>query len=595
MRTRYLGWIISLLLISCISTVDRPDLTLLHADSLIHSGHPDSALFLLDSLNLSHFSTEVSKAWYALLLTQAKDKNYIPHTDDSLIRRAVDYFDASNDILQRAKAHYYWGRVYQDKGEVENTVREYLTSLALLKKADDYELNILLKSNLGFLFWENGLYTEADSLYKEAVELAEVQRDTLRLATALIKRADICIEKGPSYYADADKIMNWVMKLMEGIENAPIKSNVFSSLSYLRDYQGKWEEAISYANQGLQYTSDNSAKKGYYLILGCAYTQLEDYDSAVVYLKRSLHTNDYYTKASAYMKLSEVASVLGDKDKALKYETLYGTYKDSINLQEQPVKVVSSLKDVLYSQSVNHYELFLNHYRFYLLLTGGLLCLFVCFYLYRRKKRKMEMVELKMKHQSLFMSIERLKEDLLRKENEINDLRKHCEQLEGDSSQKVQLENCLKELVEQYHLMQKDLEKQLEERNKELIKWRSSNLKSALASCDIYAKLLEVCQYNSQNPDAVRKLSSEEWSTLVRELDIISLGFVERLQNHYEYLLEDDIHFCCLVKLEFKYSDIASIWGCSTVAIHKRSQSVLHRMGFTDTKKAKLIEVLNEI
>lgn len=48
-------------------------------------------------------------------------------------------------MLQRAKAHYYWGRVFQDKEEVENTVREFLTVSALLEKTDNYELSILLK------------------------------------------------------------------------------------------------------------------------------------------------------------------------------------------------------------------------------------------------------------------------------------------------------------------------------------------------------------------------------------------------------------------------------------------------------------------
>lgn len=82
---------------------------------------------------------------------------------------------------------------------------------------------------------------------------------------------------------------------------------------------------------------------------------------------------------------------------------------------------------------------------------------------------------------------------------------------------------------------------------------------------------------------------------LLQEIDIASLGFVERLQKKYEFLLEDDIHFCCLVKLEFKYSDIAFIWGCLDVAVYKRSNSVLKRMGVSATKKSELINILNRI
>lgn len=562
---------------------------------MIHSGHPDSALFLLDSLNLSYFSTEVSRAWYALLLTQAKDKNYIPHTDDSLIRRAVDYFDASDDILQRAKAHYYWGRVYQDKGEVENTVREFLTAMPLVEQADNYELNVLLKSNLGLLFWENGLQKEADSLYQRAVELAEARRDTSRLIVALLKRADICMEKGEDYYCDADDKISRALELANLFGDQHAKEIVYSSLSYLREYQGRAREAIVWAHKGLNYVPDNSAEKGYYLILGSAYTQLGIHDSATIYLQQSLDTDNYYTKASAYMRLSEVASCLGNQNKALEYETLYGIYKDSMKLVEQPVEVISSFKNILYHQSVKRYHFFLIQYRFYLLLIGSLLFITICFYLYRRKKKNVELEELKTRHHSLYLGIESLKTDLLQKELEIESLQEHCKELEEDTNQRKEFDNYLKELIEQYRQIQENLEKQVKERNDEIIKLRSLNLKSALSSSVIYKKLLELCKYNSQNPDGIKKISSQDWNVLIQEIDAISLGFVERLQNKYEYLLEDDIHFCCLVKLEFKYSDIASIWGCSAVAVHKRSRTILERMGVLDYKNIKLLDVLNQV
>ena len=54
------------------------------------------------------------KAKYALLLTQAEDKNYILHTSDSLINIAVCYYDSIQDTDLSAKSHYYLGRVYQD-------------------------------------------------------------------------------------------------------------------------------------------------------------------------------------------------------------------------------------------------------------------------------------------------------------------------------------------------------------------------------------------------------------------------------------------------------------------------------------------------
>ena len=62
-----------------------------------------------------------------------------------------------------------------------------------------------------------------------------------------------------------------------------------------------------------------------------------------------------------------MAAALGDKDNALKYETLYGVYKDSMKMVERPTVVVSSLKNVLHGQSVSRYESSLVQYRYYLL------------------------------------------------------------------------------------------------------------------------------------------------------------------------------------------------------------------------------------
>ncbi|MBD9094426.1 MAG: hypothetical protein EGQ20_18145, partial [Bacteroides oleiciplenus] len=84
---------------------------LILADSLMQS-QPDSALNILQDIPMKKFATQADSAYYALLLTQAMDKNYIVQADDSLIRYAVAYYDKTNDVRMQAKAHYYWGCVY---------------------------------------------------------------------------------------------------------------------------------------------------------------------------------------------------------------------------------------------------------------------------------------------------------------------------------------------------------------------------------------------------------------------------------------------------------------------------------------------------
>lgn len=86
-----------------------------------------------------------------------------------------------------------------------------------------------------------------------------------------------------------------------------------------------------------------------------------------------------------------------------------------MKLVEQPVEVVSSLKDVLYHQSTERYESFLTQYRFCLLLLVLLFIITICFFLQRRRKRKEEMAQLVNKRQLLYKSIETIKKELEKK------------------------------------------------------------------------------------------------------------------------------------------------------------------------------------
>ncbi|WP_129588287.1 hypothetical protein [Bacteroides zoogleoformans] len=105
--------LITLLPIACTAPTEH-DAMLAQADSLLNS-YPDSALRILQGIPAGNLKTEADIAYHALLLTQARDKNYITQTDDSLIRIAVQYYDAHKHDEMQARAYYCWGSIYRDK------------------------------------------------------------------------------------------------------------------------------------------------------------------------------------------------------------------------------------------------------------------------------------------------------------------------------------------------------------------------------------------------------------------------------------------------------------------------------------------------
>lgn len=82
------------------------DNALSHAESVMED-YPDSALAILDTINPASLSGGRQNALYALLITQARYKNYCLADDDTLIDVALNYFDAHGSQRHRMLSHLY--------------------------------------------------------------------------------------------------------------------------------------------------------------------------------------------------------------------------------------------------------------------------------------------------------------------------------------------------------------------------------------------------------------------------------------------------------------------------------------------------------
>lgn len=111
------------------------------------------------------------------------------------------------------------------------------------------------------------------------------------------------------------------------------------------------------------------------MIAGSSFYKEGQYDSATYYLKKAVQSKSYYTKYGAYMRLADVARIQGRYSEALQYEDAYIAYKDSAMKEESPAKVIATLKDMFYHQSVYQYETFMSRYRLYILLLSIVLLL----------------------------------------------------------------------------------------------------------------------------------------------------------------------------------------------------------------------------
>lgn len=572
-------------MVSCNRLCRQPE-PLLRADLLMQTA-PDSALALLerysDSTSLKNPST---RAWYGLLLTQARDKKYIRHTHDSLMRTVVNYYDSAGDVALHAKAHYYLGRVYQDMADDPQSVREFMMALPLAEEAKDDKLLCLLHCNLGYTFYLQEMYEEADSLYTLAEPMAVQLNDSANLVVALAILGDIKLERGPEYYASSETILIRALSLAKKLKNKRLVNLVLFSLSSLYNRMGNLLEAIRFAKWGVSLQVDTAKHYRYHLIQGKAFEGLAQYDSAVVYLTKSLSVRRHSIQSTAYKHLANIARKQGRFADALRLTDSCRVCTDLARKIVRKVEIVTSLKDTLMQQKTYQYNSFSYRYRYYLSSFGFLLLLLMAYFVYKR-----------VKYQSLTRTLEtseaekeRLEQLYICQQAVLEQKREQCAAMEA---QRVQLEMEVQSLRKRIDSVSQEDAVALREQMSHLLDEKEKQFRECMKMLPIYKLLRDVMKVNKANPDAKEKLSEQNWTELKTEIDRISDRFTIQLSRKYELLTENDIRFCCLLKLGFKYAELALVYGCEPNAMYKRRDNILKKIPFV-SDEIKIEELIRE-
>ena len=88
--------------------------------------HADSALVTLQGIRPENLANEEEKAKHALLHSMALDKNYIDRTDFEILQPAIDYYQDHGTADDKLRTYYYEGRIYQNKGDKDPSMRAFI-------------------------------------------------------------------------------------------------------------------------------------------------------------------------------------------------------------------------------------------------------------------------------------------------------------------------------------------------------------------------------------------------------------------------------------------------------------------------------------
>lgn len=138
------------------------------------------------------------------------------------------------------------------------------------------------------------------------------------------------------------------------------------------------------------------------------------------------------------------------------------------------------------------------------------------------------------------------------------------------------------------HYMQNSL-KQLEKENMILRHKSDQHKKEAdthqqemfnkyMAETNVYRQIKSLLADHKDGINNQELLSAIQWEEIYQTIDFGSNGFTTKLVKKYPALKTEDIHFCCLLKMGLKYTEIACLLGRTTNMMYKRRNLIAKRM-----------------
>ena len=515
--------LMSVSLSSCSSSVKSP--LLLSADSLMEI-YPDSALSILESISSPQKLPCADRALYALLLTQARHKNYIALGDDSLIKTAVEYYGDKKKSVRAAKAHYYWGATYGEKGYTSFAVDEYLTAIRLMPVRDEFLA--MIYDNLADCYEKDELDNVAMEAYRAAYQILKGKSGQIYPMRGIARMFLLQNRKDSAlfYYQQA---LDCAL--------ADKDSSLIGALYH--DFAMVYNEKKDYilANQ---YVSKAIMIQGEGAVNACLskaqiMLNLNQLDSASYFYNKNMSQLDIYGKAVCYDGMYQIAKKKGEWKVATENMDIYKVLYDSIQIMTDNEEL-NRLMDK--HQLEEHKRLLSEHAKtlVFTLVAVFFFLMIICVFCFMWNDRKRKKYYIALQHE---LTQKRVDTMLLKDEEVSESNKEHIDKKRSElTEQQIQL--CV----------------------------------SVLKTTDCYDQLETLEKATPKQLLAMRSLRKDIRST-------ISNAFVDvmvNLKERYPTLTGDDVFYCVLSLLYCSKTVMMELMDATSVALKTRKNRIKNKV-----------------
>lgn len=539
---RHLFLLVLLLCASC-SRQREASRTLAHARNLMFE-QPSAALEVLRTVR-SEKLTDALRADYALLYSQALDKNQIFSTDDSLIRIAVRYYRSEGTSHEKASSCYYLGRIHANRKDVIGAAEAFFRAEAYAAETDDYYLKGLIYNGIGTLHYQQYGFGEALACFRRSEEC-------FRCAGGLTRNRAIATEALGNTYLNlsdlnrADSCYHEAIRLYEESSSREDVLRVKDRFAWVLYHQVSTDSVRRYLESlRIEYAPDYHPAGNWGLALALYYNE-RNIDSARAYGLKCIGASDRspgYAVADSYSILEEIEFLAGNYRLAHEYANRYAVIVDSLTtlrLQTHMQGIEQRCRNELLAES-NEFLAVRQHYQsivIVLLSIIFILCVCIAFWAFRQWKRS---AQAKIRQAETELEILRTTYDGL--QQRMTSLQ---EQSDRDDLKEVQLYKALEE--------------------------RMIGLRDLIAT----SQTIKPSQFikNFQKYAGINVNSRHALSDLQFVVNRKYNGVVDYLKTHYPDLTKHDLDLCCLLCFGFSQQAICYMYGYGDIGsfYNKRSR-----------------------
>lgn len=522
------------------------------AEGLMDS-HPDSALYLLQSVGSPKSLSNEDYANYCLLLIQAMDKNDLTwwESDTLFIDAAYAFYEKTSDDRRISLCCFYKGNVYYEKEEFKQAAWWYKQAEVRALRTEDVKLISLVYSSLGYVNMQLNLFPEALADFKKALSYAACgnHKNYILSNTQDIARVF-------DYMGETDSASYYFRHSLSILSDADsvYHALVYHNLATFYEGLALSDSALKYISKALVWEGENDKCRSY-LILGNTYYQQERPDLAKQFWDKALETSDPSIKVCVYHSLYQTYKVGEDYKRSVDYAEKCLQYADSV-YQIEALRAVADIQEKYDNETLRNRNLESEVRILYLLIALGFSLFLLVFLIgiYSRYRHKQQ---------------QRIRELVAGKEIELEQYRNRLQHLEAIAH----LEEQEKEKWESERIY---LKQQIKERTDEIISYKNSyknlNLNyEKLLRYESIAKGMKLHDAIHNNVSASRGLlfSTDAIKDFVGYYTYIHEDCISRLRKAAYGLTVFETAICILFGMGLSHQQVADILGNSPQTLSK--------------------------